>query len=339
MKKVAIVAVAAALVATFTEFAQAADPVMLRFAYPAPPQGRANEWGFTPWINEVGAASGGAVEVKLFPGTALGDYRNVYDRTINAVIDIAYGIFGPISSDFPKTMVTTLPFEAANVGEASLALWRLYEKGVTADEFSRIKLLCLWDFSDSGFHTKKPVKTAADLRGLKLSVGTRVLGEMVEKLGGTPVQLQPTDYYQAIQRGTVDGSTTSWPAVFPFKLQEVTSYHLDAPLGPAPAYVVMNKDAYAKLPEVGKKAIDKLSGEHFTRRMANAAQRMDTEGRDQVVAMAGQTVSILDPAEASRWKQLLAPITEQWIKDTPNGAAVLAAYRAEIANARKESAR
>ena len=324
-----VIAATTAVVAPLA--AEAADPVLLRFAYPGPPNGRGTVWGFTPWVNEVAAASGNAVEIKIFPGTALGDYRNVYDRTINAVIDIAYGVFGPISSDFPKTMVNSLPFEATNVNEGSLAMWRLYEKGLISDEFSRVKLIGLWDFSDSGFHTRKLIKTAADLRGLKLSVGTRVLGEIVEKLGGTPIQLQPTDYYQANQRGTIDGSTTSWPAVFPFKLQEVTHFHLDAPLGPAPAYVVMNKASFAKLPDSGRAAIDKLSGEHFTRRMADVAQRMEDEGRNEVVAMAGQTVSVLDPAEAARWKQLLAPITEQWVRETPNGAAVLAAYRTEIA--------
>jgi len=330
----ALAACAAAPVPTF-----AADPIVLRFAYPAPPNGRANVWGFTPWAEEVSKASGGAVEIKIFPGTSMGDYRNVYDRTINAVVDLAYGIFGPISSDFPKSMVTTLPFEADNVEVSSLAFWRLYQNGTITDEFTRVRLLALWDFSDSGLHTKKLVKVAGDLRGLKISAGTRVLGEMVEKLGGTPVQLQPTDYYQSMQRGLVDGVSTSWPAVLPFKLQEVTSFHLDAALGPAPAYTVMNKESFAKLPEAAQKAIDSLSGEGFSRRMGNAALRMEVEGRDAVGSMPGQHLAALDPAEAAKWKQLLTPITEQWVKDTPNGAAVLAAYRTEVAKARKEFAR
>jgi len=98
----------------------------------------------------------------------------------------------------------------------------------------------------------------------------------------------------------VEGLTTSWPAVFPFKLQEVTTFHLDAPLGPAPAFVVMNKDSFARLPDAGKQAIEKLSGEHFVRRMASASDRMDREGRDNVVKMPGQTVAKLDPAEGER---------------------------------------
>ena len=115
-----------------------------------PPQGPANLWGFTPWAQEVLAASGGTVEVKIFPGGSIADFNKVYDRVLNGVADIGYGIFGPVSTDFPKSMVASLPFEANNVEEAALALWRIYENGLIADEYSRVKLLALFNFSDNG---------------------------------------------------------------------------------------------------------------------------------------------------------------------------------------------
>jgi hypothetical protein len=90
---------------------------------------------------------------------------------------------------------------------------------------------------------------------------------------------------------------------------------------------------------VAQKAVDSLSGEGFTRRMAKLSQRMDTEGREAVAAMPNQHISRLDPAEEKRWAQLVAPVTEGWVKSTPNGSAVLAAYRAEIVKAREELAK
>jgi len=318
---------------------RADDPVVLRFAYPAPPQGPANQWGFTPWSEEIQKASGGAVEVKIFPGGSIADFNKVYDRVLNGVADIGYGIFGPVSTEFPKAMVASLPFEATSVVEAALALWRLYDTGVIADELARVKPLALFNFSDTGLHTRKPIKTMADVQGLKLSVGTRALGEMMEKLGATPIQLPPSEYYSSNQRGLIDGSATSWPALIPFKLQEVTNYHLDVAFGQAPAFVVMNKESFAKLPQAGQKVIDSLSGESLTRRMAGAAMRMETEFRATVAGLPNQTINKLDPAEEKRWAQRVAPVTEDWIKATPNGAAVLAAYRAEIAKARAEVAK
>jgi TRAP-type C4-dicarboxylate transport system substrate-binding protein len=334
MKRLLTLAFAAATLAASP--AQAADPIVLRFAYPAPPQGPANLWGFTPWSQEILAATNGMIDIKIFPGGSIADFNKVYDRVINGIADFGYGVFGPVSTEFPKTMVASLPFEATNVEEAALALWRIYEKGLISDEYTRVRLLCLFNFSDNGIHARKPIKTMADLAGMKLSVGTRALGEIMERLGATPINMPPSDYYSANQRGLIDGSATSWPAIAPFKLHEVTSHHLDVALGQAPAFTMMNKESYAKLPEAGQKAIDKVSFEHFTRRMAAASQRMDTEGRAAVVAMPNQTINKLDPAEEKRWAERVTPVTEGWVKATPNGAAILAAYRAEVLRARPE---
>jgi TRAP-type transport system periplasmic protein len=92
----------------------------------------------------------------------------------------------------------------------------------------------------------------------------------------------------------------------------------------------MNNDSYAKLPPAGKAAIDKFSYEPFVERLASADDTMQAVGRDATKAMAGQTIAQLDPAEEARWKEAVAPVTEEWVKTTPNGANVLAAFRAEL---------
>jgi TRAP-type C4-dicarboxylate transport system substrate-binding protein len=120
----------------------------------------------------------------------------------------------------------------------------------------------------------------------------------------------------------------------PFKYYEVTNFHLDAQQGQGGAYVVINKDVFARLPEAAKKAIDGLAYEKFSRRMGQNSDKMEAEFRGAVSHMPGHTVEKLAPAEAAAWKRILAPITEEWVKSTPNGAAVLAAYRAEIAAVR-----
>jgi hypothetical protein len=73
--------------------------------------------------------------------------------------------------------------------------------------------------------------------------------------------------------------------------------------------------------------------------MAKLSQRTEIEGRDTVAALPNQHISRLDPAEEKRWAERVAPVTEAWIRTTPNGAAVLAAYREEIVKARAELAR
>src|SRR5262249_49012176 len=56
--------------------AQAADePASVKFAFPAPPGSWANRLGITPWIEEAQKQAGGTLEIKFFPGPALGTFN------------------------------------------------------------------------------------------------------------------------------------------------------------------------------------------------------------------------------------------------------------------------
>ena len=327
MKIAFAAAIAAALL--YPAVAPVAETTQLRFAYPGPPNTPYNTKVFTPWAEEVTKASGGAAEVKIFAGPTLGTNQNLYDRIIAGVADIGFGVFGPLSSQFPQANVATLPFESRTEGEAAEALWRLYDKGVISGEFSKVKVLALMAFPGLVIHAKRPIQTLADIKGMKISVEGRVLSAAMEQLGAVPISLTPAELYESLQRGMVEAAPQGWPSVPTFHLTEVTSYHLEVPIGMNTGYVFMNKDSYARLPAQGRQAIDGLSGETFVRRISKAGDEIESDARDATKAMKGQTVASLAPDEEARWKDRLAPITAAWVKETPDGAKVLAAFRAE----------
>ena len=142
--------------------------------------------------------------------------------------------------------------------------------------------------------------------------------------------MPPTDIYQALQRGTIDAAGIGWPGILPFHLNEVVHYHLDAALSAAALFNIMNKDAYAKLPEKGRAAIDKLGGMHFSLMMGKAVDAMNKGGLEFTRKSPNQTISELSPAAEAEWRNLVQPITDEWLKSTPDGSKVLAAYQAEI---------
>ena len=306
-----------------------ADPVQLKFAYPSAPNNALFQ-GMQGWADDVNKEADGAIEVKVIPGGVIGDNSNMFDRVTGGVADIGFAVFGPVSSVFPKTNVGTLPFEARNHREDALALWALYEKGVIKDEFTRFHPVAFVVFPGLVIHSKKPIHTLADVKGMKISVEGRVLSQMMPRLGAAPISLQPGELYQSLQRGLVDAVPQGWPSVPTFHLDEVTNFHLEVPLGFNTGYVAINNDTYAKLPPAGKAAIDKFSGKVFVERLIAADDTMQAVGRDATKAMAGQTIAQLDPAEEARWKEAVAPVTEEWVKATPDGANVLAAFRDEV---------
>jgi TRAP-type C4-dicarboxylate transport system substrate-binding protein len=324
------VRLAALVVALIVTGPAAADPVQLKFANPGAPNGYVTTHFTSPWIERVNAAASDVIDIKSFTGPGLGTYQNIYDRTLNGVADFCFSLLGPISSQFPKTTVPALPFETPSATIGSRALWQVLMAGVIADEWSRVKPLALMVFSNVAIHSRKPIATMADMRGLKFSVQSRPVGEGIERLGGTPITMAVTDIYPSLQRGMIDAATIGWPAHQVYKLSEVSSYHVNVPLGSEVTFMAMNKDVFAKLPKKAQDAIDHEIGDGFQTFIGKSLDQLDDEEAAATAAKSGQSVIKLPAAEAARWKERTAPVTDSWVKATPDGAKVLAAYRAAI---------
>jgi TRAP-type C4-dicarboxylate transport system substrate-binding protein len=332
-KAIALFTLAMGLAVVAPSLARAASPVTLKFAFPAPFNSYVNTEGMGPWIDRVEKASGGTLKIKLFAGTTLANGRDVYDRTLNNVAQISFGIFGPFAAQFPRTQVADLPFLTDNTAISSVALWRLYASGLLAPEYKNVKVLALFNFPSAVLNTNKPVKTLDDIQGMKLVVSSRPSADMAAALGASPVTLTPPETYQGLSRGVAEGSIISWTAVKTFRLDEVTKDHLEAPLGEAPAFVFINKNAYASLPSKAKAAIDKYSGESFAKILGTNNQAASDGESKKVAGEPGHSVTKLSPAQYDVWKTRIEPVIDAWAKHAPDGAKVLAAYRAEIKKA------
>ena len=314
--------------------AASAEPMQLKFAFIGPPTNQMHQQGMAKFADAVMKESGGEVEVKVFNGPVLGTLQNIYDRLLNDVVEIAFVTIGPVVTQFPKSTVSMLPFETHDAREGSLALWGALQRGVIADEFARVKPLAMIGFANVSFHSRKPIAKLEDVKGMKISTQSRLMGQVVEAFGGTPVSMPVNDMYQALSRGTVDAAATAWPAVQAFKIIEVVTTHIEEPLGGEGAFVAMNKDVYAKLPAKAREAVDKYAGPIFSEWVGVAIDVSEDEGRQMGKAMADHKLVKLPAAEEARWKKQVQPVTDEWVKATPNGAAVLAAYREEIAKIR-----
>jgi TRAP-type C4-dicarboxylate transport system substrate-binding protein len=311
-----------------------AQPTTVRFAVTAPPTTWVYTKGAQPWAKQVMEAADGTLDIKFFFGTTLGTVRNIYDRTVSGAVDIAFGTFGELTGQFQKVNVTTLPFETKDSAAAATALWRIYRNGTIADEFTHIKPLVLFTFPGYVLSTTKPVNTLDDMAGLKVITTARLTAQGIQLLGGTPITLIPTEMYSAIQRGTAQGTIVSWAAISVFKIEELTKFDVDTPFGHGPTYYFMNKELFARLPAAARAAIDKYSGDPLNQKLAKASAQIQDESRTQFAAR-GHVVSELEPAVAAEFRKRLAPITQEWIDATPDGARVVAAYRAELARIEK----
>jgi len=286
---------------------------------------------FTPWAQRVMASAPGAVKIEVRDGTAIVNPINMYDRIQNDMFQIGLLIPGLVGGKFPLTEVVSLPFMTDDSVNASIAFWRLYKTGAFDAEYKDITPLGVGLFPPQGVHLAKEPAEIDDLKGLRLRVVSKTGSDTVTRLGGTPLVMDPGDQYPSIQRGMLDGLISSWLQIGPLHLAEVTHFHIETSIGTSLFMVFMAKHKYDALPPAIRKAIDDNSGEALTRAMASSYEQRAAATREPVVKAPQQKVVALTPAQTAKWSDAITPVITAWTNDHPGGVALIARYRALLA--------
>ena len=279
-----------------------------------------------PWAQRINEQGKGIIKIDVRDGYTLINHMNFYQRTKDNVVQIAWGILGLIAGKFDKTNIIGLPYLSEKSEISSVAYWRLYKSGLLDEEYDDIVPLFVTGLPNSSFHFAKPLKSIDNFNGLKMTAGTKLLAAIVREHGAIPISLPLPDYYEALQRGTVDGIMMTWTGFQPFKLAEVTKYHIDTRLGGAPGAVFMMKKQYDSLPPEARKIIEANSGEAQSRAFGVFWDRVQNEMRMQVEATKGHTVITLTPEQMAEWQKRDTPLIEEWVKTIPGGEKVYKKY-------------
>jgi TRAP-type C4-dicarboxylate transport system substrate-binding protein len=285
-----------------------------------------------PWAQSITTDGKGIVAIDIRDGTAIANATNAYDRVMDDVIQIGWTLENDVAGKFMRSDVATLPFLARSSAEGSIALWRLYQSGLLDAEYDTIHPLALAAMTPAGIHLAHPLKSVDNLGGAKLIVASKVNADAIALLGGSPLSIPLFDMYQAIQRGTADGAAVSWTSFNPFKLAEVTTYHVDTRLGTSVGVIFMSRKKYESLSPAIKKVLDAHSGEAASRGFGAFWDKERKDGKEATVARGDKrTIVELTEAQTDAWHQKLRPLEADWVARTPDGAKILAAYRAELA--------
>jgi TRAP-type transport system periplasmic protein len=249
------------------------------------------------------------------------------------VVQVGWALQGAIGGKFIRSAIAGLPFVSEDCESSSVAFWRLYQSGALGPEYAEIVPLMLVVFPQSGIHLVHPVASLADLHGLKLIALGKVQADAVTTLGGAPLSIGITDMYTALQRGTADGAVASWTTFDPFRLGDVTRYHLETRLGTSTGMIFMAKKKFDALPSAAQKVLRDNSGEAASRAFGAYLDGDAARVRDNVKA-GGQTVAAPDAAHETQWREKLDPVDASYINSVPNGPAILASYRQRLAAAK-----
>ncbi len=336
-----LLALGAIVAATFAGSALA-QTVTLRLHQMLPQQATIPAKALIPWAQKVEADSGGKIKVQLFHAMQLGGAPpQLFDQARDGVVDLTWTVLGYTPGRFNKTEVFELPFMSGSAEQSSRALQEYVEK-FAADEFKDVKLIAVHTHGPGLFHTKTPVTGLESLRGMKVRGGSRIISNMLTKLGATPVGMPVPAVTDALSKGTIDGTTIPWEVTPALKVSELVKNHTTF-AGKEGLYTQtfafsMNKASYDKLPPDLKAVIDKNSGIETAAMFGRAMDDGDKAGR-AIAEKAGNNIVALDLAETQRWRRTAATVETDWINEMKakniDGAKLVSEARALIAKNQK----
>jgi len=200
----------------------------------------------------VNSRSGGRLVVKVYGAGSLGAERE-YVEGIKAGTVEAGIASGVVANFFPAAAVTDIPF----LFPTSQVAWDVMD-GPFGDKLRAMFLketgMRALAFAEVGFrhftNNVRPIKTPADLKGLKIRVQeTPVYVNMLKAVGASPTPVAWTETYTALQTGVVDGQENPVGSILSGKIYEVQKYvSLDGHVYGVDWFII-NEKFFKSLPE------------------------------------------------------------------------------------------
>ena len=286
--------------------------------------------------DEVEKASGGRLKFQMLPKHPSAP-PGTFDAVRDGLVDVSY----VTASYTPARHVLPLVAELPGAGETaeinSVAYnrihWKLLHK---AGEYKGVHLLGVFTHGPGQmFNTKRPIKTLADLQGMKIRTGGGIAEAMARALGASAFVKPAPESYELLSSGIADGVFFPQESIVSFKLDSLVKY---ATLFPGGFYsssfgFFINEDKWNKLAKQDQAIIEKYSYEYAARSNGQSWDTADRVGLD-ALKKAGANIVQADAAMQAEAKKRSGPIIEEWIKKASakgvNAKAVLEEFRAEI---------
>jgi TRAP-type transport system periplasmic protein len=230
-----------------------AAPVTMRFGSDSP-MGSPHTKSALVLKDLVERGTSGRVQVTVFPDGQLGGNGLMTNSIKSGTLDAVVTSISYISAAVPETDVFNLPFLYRDTDQvlrfANGPVGARLKPKIDA-AFACEMLGYTSDGSRNLWNSKRPIRTPADIAGLKFGLGpSKIQRDTILAFGGIPTVLELTALYTSLQTGLVDGSDKTTTDMIELKLYQVTKY-----------LTVTNHFSIVSVLIVSKRFMDKLSSE------------------------------------------------------------------------------
>jgi tripartite ATP-independent transporter DctP family solute receptor len=279
--------------------------------------GYPNTIGMDKFAELVSQKSGGRLQLKMYHAGTLGSQPDAIEQVRMGGLEIANFSLGPMGPVVPEANVVSLPFIFKDPDHA----FRVLEgkAGDMINEGMAKKGLVSLAWYDGGsrsfYNSKKPIKTPADVIGMKIRVMNNDLySGMIKALGGNPSPMAFAEVYQSLKTGVVDGAENNWPSYESTGHYEVAPFYSLSQHLIIPETLCINAAVWKKLSATDQKILKEAAQESALLQRKLWKERA-TASQSKVMA-AGVVFNMIP--DKSAFQAAMKPVYAGFLADNPN---------------------
>jgi TRAP-type C4-dicarboxylate transport system substrate-binding protein len=239
------------------EAQSASKPIVLKMSNysnaPPIPYGNAITW----YLRRIETATDHRVKFEEYWSGQLLPHRTEPEGLKAGMADLAFFQIRYQKARLPLFYVTCLPNAARDIRTAIAAMNDLAKMPAIQQEFDKFNMVLVAPGTTDkrGIFSKKPIRKLEDLKGMKIrSEASKIL----DGAGATTVNISSGEMYEALERGVIDGISTSITGGIAWKIPDISKYYWDGDLGIVSMCGFMNKKKWDSLPDDIKKIFLKV---------------------------------------------------------------------------------
>lgn len=303
--------------------AQAQTKWDLPAAYPAT---NFHSQNLVEFANDVDKATGGKLKITVHPNAALFKAPEIKRAVQGGQAQIGEILLVNYQNEWQMFGADGLPFLADSY-DTSMKLYQaqkpLLEKKLAEQGMS---LLYAVAWPPQGIYVKKPIASAADLKGVKWRAYSPATARIAELVGAQPVTVQAAELSQAMATGVVESYMSSGSTGFDTKTYEHIKNYYDTQAWLPKNAVIVNKKAFDALDKPTQDAVLKAAADAEVRGW-NASKKVNVESLDKLKAN-GMTIHTPSAQLKADMQKVGDTMLKEWLeKAGPEGQALMGAYR------------
>jgi TRAP-type C4-dicarboxylate transport system substrate-binding protein len=278
------------------------------------------------FANDVDKASGGKLKITVHANASLFKAPEIKRAVQGGQAQAGEILLANFQNEWQIFGTDGLPFLADSY-DSSMKLYQAQKPALEKKLGEQgLQLLYAVAWPPQGIYSKKPINSAADLKGIKWRAYSPSTSRIAELVGAQPVTVQAAEFSQALATGVVESTMTSGATGVDSKLYEHLKFYYDTQAWLPKNAVIVNKAAFDALDAPTKQAVLKAAADAESRGWT-ASRGVNTKTLETLKANGMQ---VLPPSAALKadLKKVGDTMLKEWIdKAGPEGQTIVDNFR------------